>query len=343
MKKNLILICLFCYSANGIAQNTMTSKDSISTFYNALISVMKTDYLYKDKIDWQQLESKLNDSLAQYDNFQMSLNQITPFFNNCGAEHCSVYVGENAFFPTQKSFNGTDFSEQWINKYSTQPEFEVNVIDDKYGYILIPAMNFEDISLENIHKLSQPLYDKIVEIKQSKKIKGWIIDLRFNSGGNVHPMALALYDFLGDNSIYGTMDINKEIISIIKLKKGKYFDNDSITSFVIPKGKRLTKKKVAIITGIVTVSSGEIIAMAFKGRGNTIFIGEPTMGMTTTNDKRELPFGAFMALTVGYDCDRNGVYYEQIIPDIQIEKEDNFENMLLDKNIQQAIKFFDGN
>ncbi len=321
----------------------MTSRDSISTFYNTLISVMKSDYLYKDRLDWKQLQSELNDSLAQYDNFQMSLNQIMPFFDTCGADHCSIYMGENAFFPTQKGFNGTDFSEQWLTKYSTQPDFEVKIINDKYGYILIPSMNFEDVSLENIQKLSQPYYDKVLEIKQSKKIKGWIVDLRFNSGGNVYPMVLALYDLLGDNSIYGTMDINKKIVSMAKLKKGKYFDNDSITSFIIPKGKRLAKKKVAIITGIVTASSGEITAMAFKGRGNTLFIGEPTMGKTTTNDRRELLFGAYMALTVGYDCDRNGVFYEQIIPDIKIEKEDNFENMLLDKNVQQAIKYFEEN
>ena len=63
------------------------------------------------------------------------------------------------------------------------------------------------------------------------------------------------------------------------------------------------------------------------------------MGRTTTNDKRLLPFGAYMALTIGYDCDRNGVFYDKIVPDILLSKQDNFDNLLLDKNIQEAIKF----
>lgn len=236
--------------------------------------------------------------------------------------------------PTEK-----DFTEQWINKYVTAPTFEAKVIDNNLGYILMSGMNFLDISHENIHNLAQPMYDQIAKIKSEHKIKGWIIDLRFNTGGNVYPMLLALYDFLGDNTVYGMLDINKKLVLTVKLKNGKYFENVENISHINPKGKKMTKTKVAIITGIATGSSGEITAMSFKGRDNTIFIGEPTGGKTTTNDNRELPFGAVMALTVGYDCDRNQHYYDKIIPDVAISKQDNFENLLLDKNIQEAIKW----
>ena len=53
-----------------------------------------------------------------------------------------------------------------------------------------------------------------------------------------------------------------------------------------------------------------------------------------------LPFDARMPLSIGYDCDRNGIYYEQIIPDIVVSKQDNFDDLLHDKNIQEAIQFF---
>ena len=148
-----------------------------------------------------------------------------------------------------------------------------------------------------------------------------------------------MYDFLGDNNIWGVLDIEKKLKSSIRLSKGKYIDNDETVSFIKPKGKTLTNSKVAILTNIVTASSGEITAIAFKGRKNTIFIGEPSYGATTSNDKRELPFGAFMVLTIGYDSDRNGVFYEKIVPDISISKKDNFDNLLIDENIKAAIKF----
>ena len=80
--------------------------------------------------------------------------------------------------------------------------------------------------------------------------------------------------------------------------------------------------------------------MSFKGRGNTIFIGDKTFGKTTTNRIADLAFTAYMTVTVGYDCDRNGNFYEQMIPDISVVKQDNFDDLLQDKNIQEAIKFF---
>jgi len=203
MKKTLMLFCFCCYSIGGIAQRAVSSKDSISQFYSTLISVMKSDYLYKEDVDWKHLESQLNDKLSHYDNFKESLKEVTTLFDKSGADHSSVYFNGNSI---AASYNGPaidDFSKEWIKKYNEQPSFEVKVIQDDYGYILIPSMNFEDISSKNIHEISQPLYDQIAEIKKSKEIKGWIIDLRFNTGGNSWPMLLSLYDLLGDNAIYG--------------------------------------------------------------------------------------------------------------------------------------------
>ncbi|AUP78539.1 S41 family peptidase [Flavivirga eckloniae] len=336
-----VLLFTIIISTNSNAQSIKPSKDSIATFYNSLFSNLKSKYLYKDEIKWNEIELEIKDTLGKYKRFSASLEVIIPhLFSKIKAEHCSVYLGENAY-SINKNFTAEDFSEQWLTKYASNPAFEAKVLDNKYGYILIPGMLYEDTSVENVHNIAQPLYDKICTIKNNHNIKGWIIDLRFNTGGNVHPMLLALYDFLGDTSqVYGTLGIDKnKLISKASLSNGKYYENDTLSSYIIPKGKELTKTPVAIITGIVTASSGEIVALAFKGRNNTIYIGEKTIGKTTTNDKVDLPFGAYMALTVGYDCDRNNIFYKNIIPDVMITKEDNFENLLEDKNIIEAIKY----
>lgn len=46
-----------------------------------------------------------------------------------------------------------------------------------------------------------------------------------------------------------------------------------------------------------------------------------------------------MSLTVGYNCDRNGVLYEHLIPDVLISKQNNFEDLLPDENVKEAIRF----
>ena len=99
---------------------------------------------------------------------------------------------------------------------------------------------------------------------------------------------------------------------------------------------------MALITGIFTGSSGEVTALAFKGRPNTIFIGENTAGYTTGNVTWTLPFDTFIALTTGYDSDRNETYYPYISPDVVVSKQDNFDNLMADLNIQEGIKFIKG-
>lgn len=337
MKKTLLSVCLLCFTPLMQAQK-MSSKDSIKVFYDKVFYTLKNGYLLKDQVNWQEVETETNLKVNQYDSFENSLQEIQPLFEKIGATHCSIHFKDNVYSIPVK-FPPENFSEQWKVNYSTKPVFEVRVIDGKYGYILMPAINFLDTNSKNIQKIAQPLYDQIAEMKAANKVKGWIIDLRFNTGGNSWPMLLSLYDFLGDNVVGGVLDINKKQVSAFTLRKGGIFYNSKKLSYIKPNGELLYKTKVAIITGLATASSGEIVALAFKGRANTIFIGEKTAGFTTGNSKVSLPFDVIMSLTGSYDSDRNNVYYEKIIPDIEISKQDNFEDLSQDKNIQEAIQF----
>lgn len=340
MKKTLIIISLLCISVNGTAQKKLTTNDSISIFYNELVSTMKAEYFFKDKVDWITVETELNEKLKDFKNFKNSLWEITFLFDQLNASHCAVHFEDYTFRVSNKGPSASDFSEQWKKKYKSNPEFEVKILDSQYGYIMMPGINI--LSDKESHKIAQPMYNRINKLKNSKNIKGWIIDLRFNTGGAAPPMILALYDLLGNNEVWGILDINQRRTDRIKLSNGKYLHNSKKSSYINPKGNLLDKEKVAIITNVATASSGEVTALAFKGRENTLFIGEETYGATTANIVRKLPFGAYMALTVGYDCDRNGVFYEKIIPDVQITGKDNFDNLLLDGNIQEGIKYING-
>jgi len=339
MKTSLVIIFFLSSAINVFAQNSLSARDSISTFYNKLLSTMKAEYLYKDKVDWKQTELELNNKLQNYTDFPNSLKEITFLFDEIEANHCSVHFNEKAYKDSNGGLSASDLSDQWLKKYATKPQFTVEVLDNQFGYILMPGIDL--IDTEKSHKIAQPMYDEINKIKSSQNIQGWIIDLRFNTGGNVTPMLLALYDFLGNNNIWGTLDINKKQVSKIKLKNGKYIDNSKKIASIKPNGQLLDTAKTAIIIGIATGSSGEVTALSFKGRENTIFIGEETYGATTANVLRDLPFGAIMALTVDYDCDRNENFYEKLIPDIKINGNDNFDNLLLDDNIKEGIKYIE--
>lgn len=345
MKRTFLIIFTVGLSLNVMAQNQQTSQDSIEIFYDALFRNLQKQYLFKKDVDWRKVKSETHQSLTKYADFQSSLNELENLFVEIGATHCKVRYKENQYsIPFQIAPNL--LSEQLKEKFSAKQDFEAKIIDGKYGYILMPEISPSDFSPEYTHTLAQPLYDQIFELKSNNKLDGWIIDLRLNTGGNAEPMLLSLYDFLGDNTVWGSLNVKKRQTTTYSLDKGNYIfhigKKPFTQSYINPKGELLVKTKVAVITSAITASSGEITALAFKGRPKTILIGEATSGYTTGNMNVDLPFESLLILTTSFDSDRNGNYYDKIIPDILVSKQDNFDDLLLDGNIQKAITFISG-
>lgn len=338
IKHLLSLTLLLSVAVNGNAQKNLAAKDSIRIFYSQLFDNLKADFIDKNEVSWEEVIEETNQKLSKYESLSPSLAEIQPLFDKLGATHCNVYYNNKTYTSTKKSIK-EKLTQQWKTRYAAQPAFEAKVLNNDFGYILIPKIIFSDISAKNIHRVAQPLYDEIADIKSKNKLKGWIIDLRLNTGGNSFAMLLALYDLLGDSKVAGSLNVHGIQTNTVRLENGMYFDNEHKISFINRKGDLLNREKVAIITGPATASSGEMVAASFKGRENTIFIGQETYGATTGNIKADLPFGAFMALTNSYNCDRYGKYHKTILPDITILNQDNFDDLLLDQNIQEAIKF----
>jgi C-terminal processing protease CtpA/Prc len=73
---------------------------------------------------------------------------------------------------------------------------------------------------------------------------------------------------------------------------------------------------VAVLIDGGTGSSGEAIALAFRGRPNTRSFGAATAGFATANRGAALPDGANMVVTTGFMVDRRGVEAgERLHPD----------------------------
>lgn len=328
----LLVVAIFTCSL--VQAQALSTRDSVQTFYDSLFSLMRTKYLYRDSVDWNRVEADVRSQLDTAATFEASLGALTSYFDAAKADHCTVYYNDESYAATGPDLSSDDFSEQWMAKYSTEPAFEAKVIGGgEIGYILLPGMMYEDTSAANVSALAQLMYDQIAALKQRPEIKRWIIDLRFNPGGNIPPMLLALYDFLGDTDVWGMLDLEGQRTATYRLYHGKYGDGSHVEGSITPFGKTLTTAPVTLLTSIITASSGEIVVLAFKGRPDVLVVGEPSMGRTTTNDLRSLPFGIDFVLTLAIDCDRNGKTYSRIEPDVLVKKGDNFDDLMLDEKV----------
>ncbi len=98
------------------------------------------------------------------------------------------------------------------------------------------------------------------------------------------------------------------------------------------------RKSIVILTGQRTVSAGEIVALAFKGKEQVNFYGEPTAGMTTANAVYTLSDNSMLVLTVCREADFTGRICDgSIVPDKIINP--NSDDKDRDITKQEAIRW----
>ncbi|WP_298544797.1 S41 family peptidase [uncultured Aquimarina sp.] len=336
--KYVIAILAIGYTTSSYSQR-YTVKDSITVYTDSVFNILQKKNLYREKIDWASYKERFLKVATTKKSFKEFLPMFGKVWMDLGDKHTSINTSDMQIKnPTVGNFDGSEFSAGLLERYQQGNfNFECKVLDDQYGYILMPSIDLPDG--KDINSITQKMYDQIQTIANNHKLKGWIIDLRLNMGGNTWPMIGALYELLGDG-VFGGWKYEDRTEKIY-LKNGKaYQEEDMILAIKRIPFDEMNTVKVAIVTGVFTNSSGEITAIAFKGRKNTIFIGEKTIGLTTTNHTYRMPFDTYFNNAEAYDVDRNGQFYEHIIPGIAIHKSDNFKNLLEDDNIKEAIKYF---
>ena len=160
-------------------------------------------------------------------------------------------------------------------------------------------------------------YAKIAEdfIHENRdKIKGVVLDLRGNTGGDMGPMATAVSSLLPDGELvyyhYRSYDIP------VTLKNGVVSNAGTGGKSLYPEEK--LNVPVAILTDDMTASSGEALTLCFRGLENTRTFGAPTAGYTSVNMLYNMYDGAQMYLTVAFDKARTGEIFKEtpIEPDV---------------------------
>lgn len=151
---------------------------------------------------------------------------------------------------------------------------------------------------------------------------GWIVDLRFNTGGNMWPMLNGVGALLGEGP-FGFFDDTSGARQPWVRKGGVIYPDEGALPRPDPDFHMLRSSSapVAVLIGGFTVSSGEFTAMAFKGRARTRFFGQATGNFITANKPVPLSDGAAIVMTVGWGEDRTGTRYSTaIVPDERVER-----------------------
>ncbi len=272
--------------------------------------------MYRNVVDWSVLRNEVY-SLAQDAD---SVSHLAPALNHLleqlGDEHGRFFYDNSllAFYngPPQKHLENLS-SDVYNDIQSGQVyNFEAALIEPGVGYVRIVGLPMGD----NI-KMSESIQEAVCE-QHGKGARDWIVDLRYNGGGNMFPMVEGLASIIGDGPAGGAVGLTEAENSVWRVEDGDfYYDEQSVqlpndcAYEVLP--------KVAVLTSMYTASSGEVVAVVFKGREKTRFFGEPTLGLTTVNDWTPIDSTSTLLLSVGTYQSRDGVVHSEYVdPDEHI-------------------------
>jgi carboxyl-terminal processing protease len=198
----------------------------------------------------------------------------------------------------------------------------VTVQGRNFGYVVLPRCSAKDNDGLLLYAAD---VRRILTDLTAQSPKGWIIDLRGNTGGNMWPMLTGVGPILGDGSVGSFVAADGNVTWFYKdgktgTRNPAGLETVSMTLDEEPALQNPSVAPVAVLVDSSTASSAEAITIAFHGRPGTRFFGTPTAGKSTAVQPFKLDDGAELYLTTAIDADRSGKSYptgftpDQIIP-----------------------------
>jgi len=333
------LIIILASSISVKAQSdAATMPDSVKHFLDTVVNIIHKEALNRDSVNWALLTKEVYEKAANANKLQDVIPAIQYIFDQLHDNHGAIIYKHVQFgsHKTKPSYS-KELMEQ-IKTIGMPPKLKVKILENNYGYILIPSINSTNVQ-EN-SKYAQEIKDSIYSIS-SKKLKGWIIDLRLNPGGNMYPMIGGIGAIIGDGKAGTFINNNKQILNVWSIKNGDVYVDTTHSTYTINRNNINYKgTKIAVLIGPITQSAGEATAISMKGRPNTRFFGENTGGFTTGNITHALKDNISLLVAASIETDRNNnVYRTMVTPDVLIYGGDNFLDLNNDKKIEAALSW----
>jgi carboxyl-terminal processing protease len=331
----LILILLLPYF--GVAQpKSSTMVDSVKSYLDRSLSIIEQNSLNTSNIDWNKLREEVYVKASGSRKYEDILNIYPYIFQKINDHHGSLKYKSKTYSWNKPLQNESNHAIKFATKKYSNVRSER--IGKDIGYILIPGNN--DFRGQHMDSITNTIKRAIAKVNE-KHIKGWIIDLRVNTGGNMYPMIAGLSDFIGEGKVGGFLTSTYHPDGNWILKNGTFYvDSVKVTAVKYEGYPIKPNMPIAVLISGNTASSGEMTAISFIGRKKSIVIGEISAGYTTSNLGFKLNEYSGLNLAVDYASDRNGkIYPKNIKPDILVLNGDNFENLKEDLKIKKAVSW----
>lgn len=260
---------------------------------DAAFTIVKRSSLWRDTVTWSKVEPEVRAIAAGAETVNDVYPAIRLLLSRLGDHHSFLMKPQGA--------------QEFRSGGADNPRPVVRVERLGIGYVSVPGYSGGEHSAALA--FAQSMQDSLAAaVASGAGVCRWIVDLREDVGGNMWPMLGGLRPLLGDAGLGAFVSA--------KGSSPLWHASDQVNVVPAQSLTLLDSANVAVLTGPRTASSGEAVAISFRGRPRTRSFGQPTAGLSTANENFTLPHGAMILLTVAIEADRTGKRYgDKIEPD----------------------------
>jgi len=298
MKRLLYFSILFFVFATCRAEPKSPSP-AVRNYVEEVVRILQANFLHRAAINWMVFKQHLLAKASGANTIEQAYPAVISAIVALGDKH-------SMFAPARL------VKESKLPTAKQPPLYPDEPVPGDIGYIRIPwVVGSQD-------KLDAYIANVQAQIKERDKpaLKGWLVDLRGNMGGNMWPMLVGVGPVLGEDTLGYCIDANNTKTAW-RYEKGKALaDGDIEAETATYYTLKSANPVVAVLTDTLTASSGEAVAVAFKARQHTRSFGAGTCGVSTGRSRFYLSDGSILLLTTTVFADRRLVRYgHSIAPD----------------------------
>lgn len=281
--KNITIVkkTLFCSALLIVALALTACGDANSRYVRLAVHLMDKNGLFAEGPAWAAARQEALS--AKPASLEEAQETVRAALKVAGGKHSFIYKADDV---------QEDTAREW-----EKPDVR---IEDGIAVITLPHFSGNN---EEAQKYTQSTLDAIPD-----SVRGAVIDLRGNTGGNMYPMIAAVHRFLPDDTI----------LRFRTRKKTQPILTSFVTRVAGVSQGSLLEVPVALLTDGQTASSGEAVLICFRGLDRARTFGAPTAGYASANQPFPMPDGSKLVLTTGCDMARTGEEFcdDPIAPDV---------------------------
>lgn len=296
----LLSLASGCVQSSSLAPRQYNTPEEMAAAYlDDVLEVMTYNHFRRESINWADVSARARQAAVGARTIPETFPAIRLALQLIGDGITSFETasGDVLFVP---------------NRTCAAPTASRLALPASIGYIRVAPITGTDVDANRDY--AQHLQDSL-GTQDRAGVRGWVVDLRGNSGGNMWPM-LAGVGPLIDHGIAGYF-VGPSSLSGFEYRLGAAWLNATIVQRVTrPQILHEVEPHVAVLTDGAVSGSGEAIAVAFRMRNFTRSFGTATCGLPTVRQAYSFGDGSRLQLAVLSLSDRTrAVYSTSLTPD----------------------------